>query len=129
PRVPHAIVPVLLALVVAAGLAATVVAAVWTVRLVTGWQESNRIQAGPRVLATIASTGAVVGAHENVTLRYTDLVGAPHELRVRYPLGLASSVIPGMTTTVGYDPTAPQKAELAGHPRHRRPTALPPRAA
>jgi hypothetical protein len=59
-----------------------------------------------------------------VTLRYADLAGATHELRARYPIGIGGSVITGMTTTVGYDPAAPQKAELAGHPRHRWQTAL-----
>ena len=124
PRVPHALVPFLMAVVVAAGLATTVVATLWTVRLVNGWQESNRIQAGPRVLATIVSTAAVTGGHSDVTLRYTDLAGATHDLRVRYPLGVGSGVIAGMTTTVSYDPTAPEKAELAGHPRHDWQTAL-----
>jgi uncharacterized protein DUF3592 len=124
PRVPHALVPVLFAAVVAVGVGATVVAAIWTVRLVGDSQESNRIQAGPRVLATIVSTGKPSGTHQDVKLGYTDLTGATHELRLRYPLGIGGSVIPGMTTTVSYDPSAPQKAELAGHPRHQWQTAL-----
>jgi hypothetical protein len=124
PRVPHALVPVLFALVVAVGVGATVIAVIWTVRLVDGTQESNRIQAGPRVLGTIVSTGKVSGAHQDVTLRYVDLAGMTHELAVRYPTGIGGYVIVGMTTTVSYDPSAPQKAELAGHPRHRWQTAL-----
>jgi hypothetical protein len=118
-RVPQPLVQGLLGLLVAAGLAAGVVSVIWIVRLTEGWQESNRIQAGPQVLGTIVSTGKVSTDHQDVTLRYRDRSGTTHDLELRYPLGLATSVIPGMTTTISYDPRSPAKAELSGHPRHR----------
>jgi hypothetical protein len=109
----------LLIALVAAGLAATVIGAVWTVRLAERWQESGRIQAGPQVLGTIASTGKISAGHQEVTLRYRDRTGTTHAIALRYPIGLATNVVAGMTTTVSYDPRAPGKAELTGHPRHR----------
>jgi Protein of unknown function (DUF3592) len=118
-RMPQPLVQGLLGLLVAAGLAAGVVSVIWIVRLAEGWQESNRIQAGPQVLGTIVSTGEVAADHQDVTLRYRDRTGTTHDLELRYPLGLATSVITGMTTTISYDPRAPRKAELSGHPRHR----------
>jgi hypothetical protein len=124
PHLPRSVAAGLFGLVVAVGLATTVVTAIWAVRLAGGWQESGRIQAGPQVLATIVSTGKVYGEHQEVTLRYVDRAGASQLLDVRYPLGLASDVIPGMTTTLSYDPNAPEKAELAGHPRHRWQSAV-----
>ena len=124
PHLPRSVAAGLLGVVVAVGLATTVIATVWTIRLASGWQESGRIQAGPQVLATIISTGKVSGEHQDVTLRYVDRAGTPHLFSVRYPLGLANDVIPGMTTTVSYDPNAPEKAELTGYPRHRWQTAL-----
>jgi hypothetical protein len=127
PHLPHlsrSLAATLLALVVSVGLATTVITAIWTARLASSWQESVRIQSGPQVLATIVSTGKISGGHEDVTLRYIDRAGTSHLLGVRYPLGLASDVIPGMTTTVSYDPNASEKAELAGHPRHRWQTAV-----
>lgn len=123
-HLPHSLAAGLLALVVVVGVATTVIAGIWTVRLAIDWQESSRIQGGPQVLATIVSTGRVSGDHQDVALRYVDRAGTAHLLQVRYPLGLASDVIPGMTTTVAYDPHAPEKAELAGHPRHRWHTVL-----
>jgi Protein of unknown function (DUF3592) len=123
PQLSRSLAAGLLALVVAVGLATTAIAVIWNVRLAREWRESARIQAGPQVLATIVSTGKVSAGHEDVTLRYVDRAGASHLLAVRYPLGLASDVIPGMTTTVSYDANAPEKAELAGHQRHRWQTA------
>jgi len=71
------------------------------------------------VVGTIVSTGKVSGEHQQVTLRYRDRTGTRHELELRYPLGLATSVIPGMTTSVSYDAQARGRAELSGHPRGR----------
>ena len=104
--------------VAAAGVLATALGGLLTARTLSGMHDSNRIQAGPRVLATIVSTGRPSAHHQPVTLRYQDGAGSAHTLDVSFPLGLAESVIPGMTTSVVYNPASPAKAELAGHPRH-----------
>jgi hypothetical protein len=100
------------------GAAVTVAGVVLAVRTTAAVHETQRIQRGPRVLAVIDLTGRVSGHHQRVTLHYVDRGGHGHEVDVRYPLGLAESVIVGMSTSVVYDPRAPARAELAGHPRH-----------
>jgi hypothetical protein len=107
-----------LALVVAA-LASSVACAVWLARVVGDWQESKHIQAGPQVPATVVATGPIARGSQLVTVRYRDRAGAAHRLELRFPLGLASRILPGETTTVAYDPRRPGRAELAGHPRTR----------
>jgi hypothetical protein len=119
PAVRPGLWPAVLLAIVAAGLAASAISAVWVARVVGHWQESKRIQSGPQVLATIVATGKAAGGSQEVTLRYSDRRGVPHRLELRFPLGLAASVLPGRTTTVAYDPRSPDKAELAGHPRTR----------
>jgi hypothetical protein len=100
------------------GAAVAVVGVVAAARTVAAWRETLRIQHGPHVLAVIASTGRVTGFHQRVRLRYADDAGVHHDLDVRYPLGRAKSVLVGTATSVAYDPDAPGRAELAGHPRH-----------
>jgi len=105
-------------LVALVGVAVTVVGLALAVREGLGWRETTRVQRGPRVLAVIVSTGHVRGRYQGVRLRYADRDGRPHEISVRYPLGVAKDVIVGMSTSVVYDPRHPGQAELAGHPRH-----------
>lgn len=114
PRPVH----VLLLLVALVGTAATAAGVALAVRTGLQVRETQRIQHGPRVLAVIGAAGRVRGHHQRVTLHYADRRGHGHEVEVRYPLGLARSVVVGMSTSVRYDPRAPRHAELAGHPRH-----------
>ena len=111
-------------LVGVAGLAFTSLGGALTVRRVSGWLETRRIQAGPRVPATIVATRPPSRHRQPVTVRYRDGAHRVHSLEVSFPLGLAADVIPGMSTSVVYDPRSPARAELAGHPRRRWQDAL-----
>jgi hypothetical protein len=111
-------------LVAVAGLGVTLLGGVLAARKLSSWQETRRIQAGPRVLATIIATRPPVGRRQQVTLRYRDDAGGRHRLEVAFPLGIAQDVIPGMATSVVYDPRSPSHAELPGHPRNRWQDAL-----
>jgi hypothetical protein len=109
----------LLAAVVAVlGLLVTVAGIALTVRSISAWQETRRVQSGPRVLAVIVHAGRISGLHQRATARYSDSTGAVHQVDVSYPLGRAQNVIVGESTSVRYDPRRPGRAELAGHPRH-----------
>ena len=105
--------------VVAVGVIASAAGVAWVVRVAQQSQSSGRVQAGPRVLATIVSVGGVSDHAQSVRLRYADRSGTAHFVDIRFPLGLASRSYVGWTTTVAYDPASPGDAQLAGHPREQ----------
>lgn len=103
---------------VAHGLFASVAGTLWTARATSDWLETRRIQSGQRVVAVVVATGAVAGNHQDVTVEYLDDTARTHRLRLRFPLGTGSSTRVGHHTGVAYDPRSPERAEMAGSPRH-----------
>ena len=101
------------------GLVACVALAVWAVHMEQRWQESDRIQAGPararrRRLGRRRSRSHSQAA--TLALLATPRAGR-RLVALRFPLGLAASVVPRQSTTVAYDPGPPGRAEIAAHPR------------
>ena len=103
---------------VAHGLFASVAGTLWTVRATSDWLETRRIQSGQRVVAVVVATGAVAGNHQDVTVEYRDDTDRTHRLDLRFPLGIGTSTRVGHHTAVAYDPQSPERAEMAGSPRH-----------